>query len=233
VHSNHLGVPQVYTNASGAAIATPAYTLPGFPGQLRTLADLYYNKYRDYDTSTGRYVQADPIGLSGGNSPYAYAMGNPVRYTDPTGEFPALALPAAGAGGAGIGAFCATPVGWVVCGGGAVLAVGALIWYNWDDDCVENDAGGTSSGGMTSQLRRSGDSGRYGGGRSNNPPQSRRDGWCEINHESERAQCKEAWQFLSSDGLMQCNRTAFVRYSECLSRGGPHNISSPLYLPFE
>jgi RHS repeat-associated protein len=85
VHGNHLGVPALYTSTTGAAIATPAYTLPGFPGQYRTYADLYYNKYRDYDTSTGRYIQADPIGLAGGASPYSYALGNPVRYTDRDG----------------------------------------------------------------------------------------------------------------------------------------------------
>jgi RHS repeat-associated protein len=103
VHGNHLGVPQVYTNATGAVIATPAYTLPGFPGQFRTLSDIYYNKHRDYDISTGRYIQADPIGLSGGTSPYLYAAGNPVRYTDPSGRIVPLALCGIGAvvGGAG------------------------------------------------------------------------------------------------------------------------------------
>jgi RHS repeat-associated protein len=91
VHGNHLGVPILYTNSTGAVITTPAYTLPGFPGQLLTPglggADLYYNLYRDYDPTTGRYLQADPIGLAGDANPYLYAMGNPVRYTDPTGEF--------------------------------------------------------------------------------------------------------------------------------------------------
>jgi RHS repeat-associated protein len=83
VHANHLGVPQLYTDASGAAVATPVYTLPGFPGQFRTFADIYYNQYRDYDTSTGRYLQADPIGLAGGPSPYSYPWaircGIPIR----------------------------------------------------------------------------------------------------------------------------------------------------------
>jgi RHS repeat-associated protein len=87
VHANNMGVPQLYTDAAGAIIATPDYTLPGFPGQFRTFADLYYNKYRDYDVSTGRYIQADPIGLAGGQSPYSYAMGNPLRYTDAQGLF--------------------------------------------------------------------------------------------------------------------------------------------------
>jgi RHS repeat-associated protein len=87
VHGNHLGVPLVYTNSAGTAVAPPTATLPGFPGQERTLADLYYNRYRDYDPSTGRYIQADPIGIDGGANPYQYAMGNPLRYTDPKGLF--------------------------------------------------------------------------------------------------------------------------------------------------
>jgi RHS repeat-associated protein len=85
VHANHMGVPQLHTSNTGAIIATPAYTLPGFPGQFRTYADLYYNKYRDYDTTTGRYIQADPIGLNGDVNPYLYALGNPLRYIDPLG----------------------------------------------------------------------------------------------------------------------------------------------------
>jgi RHS repeat-associated protein len=94
-----MGVPAVYTGPAGAAIAAAiSYSAPGFPGQSRTLADLYYNRYRDYDPSTGRYVQADPIGLSGGASPYSYAMNNPLRYMDPTGEFVPILI------GIGVGA---------------------------------------------------------------------------------------------------------------------------------
>ncbi|MCY7338689.1 MAG: RHS repeat protein, partial [Sphingomonas bacterium] len=62
VHGSHLGVPLLTTNASGATATPTGYTAVGFPGQTRTLADLYYNRYRDYDTTTGRYIQADPIG---------------------------------------------------------------------------------------------------------------------------------------------------------------------------
>jgi YD repeat-containing protein len=56
VHGNHLGVPQLLMNASGTAITPSGYALPGYPGQSQTLADLYYNRYRDYDSSTGRYI---------------------------------------------------------------------------------------------------------------------------------------------------------------------------------
>jgi RHS repeat-associated protein len=86
VHGDHLGTPILMTNAAGTAIAQPTgYTPPAFPGQSKTLADLYYNRHRDYDPTTGRYIQADPIGLEGGASPYTYADGNPVNFFDPDG----------------------------------------------------------------------------------------------------------------------------------------------------
>jgi RHS repeat-associated protein len=92
VHGDHLGTPILMTNAAGTAIAQPSgYTPPAFPGQSKTLADLYYNRHRDYDPTTGRYIQADPIGLAGGPSPYSYAMNNPLRYTDPEGLNPVIA----------------------------------------------------------------------------------------------------------------------------------------------
>ena len=86
VHGNHLGVPILTTDASGNPATTPNdYLAPGFPGQSRVIADLYYNRYRDYDPSTGRYIQADPIGLAGGPNSYVYAENNPMRYVDPEG----------------------------------------------------------------------------------------------------------------------------------------------------
>lgn len=48
-------------------------------------SSLYHNYYRDYDPSIGRYIQSDPIGLSGGISTYAYVDANPVSYIDPKG----------------------------------------------------------------------------------------------------------------------------------------------------
>ena len=42
---------------------------------------------RDYDPTTVRYIQADPLGLVDGASVYGYALQNPGRYVDPRGEY--------------------------------------------------------------------------------------------------------------------------------------------------
>jgi RHS repeat-associated protein len=101
VHNNQLGAPQKITNPSrtlvwdreqepfGETYATPTNTTPTthrFPGQIYDSENgLYYNNNRDYDPTGGFYIEADPIGLAGGLTPYGYAGQNPTQATDPWG----------------------------------------------------------------------------------------------------------------------------------------------------
>jgi RHS repeat-associated protein len=54
-----------------------------FPGQRFDVSSgLNYNYFRDYEPSTGRYIQSDPIGLHGGASTFSYGMGSPLATID-------------------------------------------------------------------------------------------------------------------------------------------------------
>lgn len=100
VHNDHLGRAQAITDsrkryvwlannyAFDRAVNTNTigdYNL-GFPGQYYdSEKGSYYNYFRDYDSSTGRYLQSDPIGLAGGMNTYGYVLGNPISLIDPLG----------------------------------------------------------------------------------------------------------------------------------------------------
>jgi len=107
IHVDHLNTPRLVADGNGTTVwrwdqqepfgATPSNDDPygdgvrfefslRSPGQyLDRETGLAYNIMRDYDSGNGRYVQSDPIGLGGGLNTYAYASGNPISYTDPTG----------------------------------------------------------------------------------------------------------------------------------------------------
>jgi RHS repeat-associated protein len=77
------GIPNNNPNSLGAF----TYNL-GFPGQhYDSETATYYNYFRDaYNQQTGRYFQADPLGLSGGQaSVYPYVFDDPLLYFDPYG----------------------------------------------------------------------------------------------------------------------------------------------------
>ena len=76
-----------YLPFGGVHVATGGIDLR-FPGQwFQAESGLYQNWMRDYDPTTGRYLEPDPLGLVDGASVYGYALQNPGRYVDPRGEW--------------------------------------------------------------------------------------------------------------------------------------------------
>jgi RHS repeat-associated protein len=105
VEADHLGTPRLITdsaqaqrwswhsapygdtqpNQNPASKGTLVYNLR-FPGQyFDKETNTHYNWHRDYESTTGRYIQSDPIGLAGGINTYTYVDGNPLLTTDELG----------------------------------------------------------------------------------------------------------------------------------------------------
>lgn len=102
VTADQLGTPRVVADANGNAEwknnyqSNPwneqsptsngyVYNL-GLPGQyFDKETGLFYNYHRDYDSSTGRYIESDPVGLLSGSSTYAYVVNTPLIGTDSLG----------------------------------------------------------------------------------------------------------------------------------------------------
>ncbi len=56
------------------------------PGQVEDQeTKKFYNYFRDYDSSVGRYSTSDPIGLAAGANTYGYVRQNPIKFIDSKG----------------------------------------------------------------------------------------------------------------------------------------------------
>ncbi len=92
--NDHLGTPQKVVNNAGSVVWEAGYRLLiadiennlRFPGQyFDAEIGLHYNWHRYYDPELGRYITADPIGLTGGMNLYAYVQNDPINWIDPEG----------------------------------------------------------------------------------------------------------------------------------------------------
>jgi len=99
IHDDQLGRPEAVTDANRTVVwraqnlaftrnvTVASLTLNlGFPGQYYDAETGDWNNgFRDYSPGLGRYVESDPIGLSGGVNPYAYVGNSPISNIDPLG----------------------------------------------------------------------------------------------------------------------------------------------------
>ncbi|MGB5056577.1 MAG: RHS repeat-associated core domain-containing protein [Nitrospirales bacterium] len=100
VHTDHLGTPQKMADATKAIVWDAVYTPFGqvhsitgtatnnqrFPGKYADAETGYsYNYFRDYDPTTGRYIQNDPVDTQDGLNRYAYVGNSPTRFVDRLG----------------------------------------------------------------------------------------------------------------------------------------------------
>lgn len=156
IHNDHLGTPQVVTDANQSVVWQADYQPFGevdittnhidqdarFPGQyIDDATGLHYNYFRDYDPTIGRYIQSDPIGLNAGFNTYGYVGGNPLIYSDPRGlQAGTVAGCAAGVlagpGGCGVGAV----IGTLINLGGGLYVGHQMMTSDLGDDAFSEEA---------------------------------------------------------------------------------------------
>lgn len=103
-HQDSLGGTSVVSDANGTLVSSIAYMPFGltrsgsvptdkmFTGQRLDGTGLYYYGARYYDPTIGRFISPDTFMLSPSNpqglNRYSYVFNNPLRYNDPTGNWP-------------------------------------------------------------------------------------------------------------------------------------------------
>jgi RHS repeat-associated protein len=90
-----------YDPFGGSLLRTGSASNPfEFSGQLgveRDASETYFIRARHYTSTTGRFLQVDPLGLAGGDeNHYRYVQNEPIGFADPQGLF-RIPLPGGGA----------------------------------------------------------------------------------------------------------------------------------------
>ncbi|WP_429002982.1 RHS repeat domain-containing protein [Xanthomonas sacchari] len=198
-----------------------------FPGQRYDSATgLNQNYFRDYDASTGRYGQSDPIGLSGGASTWAYVESSPLSFSDHMGleKDPACVAryTTAGAVCGGVVGYYGSGVAGAI-GGGFVCAPagpGAAACAAGGAMAVSPAGGALGSivGGVTGHA--------IGNAMCPDEPEHR-ESVCEENLHRDLTTCKALGRRGGKSSYAICERQAMLRYGNCLS-GRDEGIDAPL-----
>lgn len=99
LHADLLGSTRLITNSAGSATGAYRYsaygTIADHDGAASSVgytgnwtdpdSTLVYLRARDYDPTTGQFLQVDPA-VDATRQPYAYVSNNPLASTDPTGR---------------------------------------------------------------------------------------------------------------------------------------------------
>lgn len=150
--SDHLGSPRLIVNVADGSIAqrmdfdefgnltndtNPGFQPFGFAGGLYDRGTgLTRFGARDYDPEVGRWTGKDPIMFRGRDSNlYAYSVGDPINFFDPTGEIIAPLVPA------------------IILGAGATIAGVVALIDAWNDFLNEAERLGDENERVNDSLR--------------------------------------------------------------------------------
>jgi RHS repeat-associated protein len=159
VTADQLGTPRAIADGSGNTVWSWAYqgnawgeqapTSSGytynmrFPGQyFDAETGLNYNVNRDYDSSTGRYVESDPMGLRAGASTYGYVRSNALRRVDALGLADLYYWRGYNGdwGHASIQLNDGTYISWWPVPGGHDLLMSSLTDHYWESDAIADES---------------------------------------------------------------------------------------------
>lgn len=89
VVASYRYLPFGQVQRTGSAVDNP-FTFSGIYGVLDQGNGIYAMRRRFYDSTVGKFLQRDPIGITGGINLYTYSDNNPLIKIDPGGENPII-----------------------------------------------------------------------------------------------------------------------------------------------